>query len=309
MSDAHAERPDADDPPRHVVIAGGTGFIGRHLSRALAGRGDHVTVLSRSDQADAGRIRYRRWDPDGDGWQDVLEGADAVVNLCGASIGEGRWTASRKRELVDSRVRPGRALVKAMNNAEAPPRALLQASGVNYYGTGETDRVETDEPGQDFLARLAVDWEAPLADTDHRTVAMRFGVVLDARDGALPQMLLPFRLFAGGPVAGGSQWLSWIHLADVLGAIEFLLTSPLRGPVNVTAPAPVRNADFARSAGAALHRPALLPLPGLVLRAALGEQATLVCDGVRALPARLEQAGFQWRFRDLGAALDDLVGR
>jgi uncharacterized protein (TIGR01777 family) len=283
-------------------------MIGRHLSRALAARGDDVTVLSRSDHADHGRIHYLRWNPDGEGWQEHLSGADAIVNLCGASIGQGRWTASRKRELVDSRVRPSRALVAAINALERPPGALLQASGVNYYGVGEPERVEADAAGDDFLARLAVDWEAPLADTAHRTVAMRFGAVLDAREGALPQMLLPFRLFAGGPVAGGRQWLSWIHIADAVRAIEFLLVSPISGAVNVTAPDPIRNSDFARTAGAVLHRPALLPLPGFVLRSALGEQATLVCDGVRAVPARLEDAGFEWGFPAMRAALEDLVG-
>ncbi len=309
MSDTYAETPGAGSPPRHVVIAGGTGLIGRHLSRALAARGDDVTVLSRGDHADQGRIRYRQWNPDGEGWQEHLSGAEAIVNLCGASIGEGRWTASRKRELVDSRVRPSRALIAAINTLERPPGALLQASGVNYYGIGEPEHVETDGAGNDFLSRLAVDWEAPLADTGHRTVAMRFGAVLDAREGALPQMLLPFRLFAGGPVAGGRQWLSWIHIADVVRAIEFLLASPINGAVNVTAPDPIRNSDFARTAGAVLHRPALLPLPGFVLRFALGEQATLVCDGVRALPARLLRAGFDFRFPGIDSALRDLSGR
>lgn len=168
---------------------------------------------------------------------------------------------------------------------------------------------EDDPPGSDFLSRLATAWEAPLDDTDIRTVSLRFGAVLARDEGALPQMLLPFRMFAGGPVAGGRQWLSWIHIADVVRAIECLLASSVSGPVNVTAPEPIRNADFARAAGDALRRPALLPLPGFLLRLALGEQATLVCDGVRALPARLQRAGFEFRFPDIHAALQDLRSR
>jgi uncharacterized protein (TIGR01777 family) len=306
-----APRPTPTTPGR-VVVAGGTGCIGRHLTPALRAMGHEVVVLSRSDHQDTDQARYVRWDPAQPGagdWQQALAGADAVVNLCGASIGEGRWTEKRKRVLVESRTVPSRALVDACNGLERPPAAILQASGVNYYGTGEAERAEQDPPGHDFLARLATEWEAPLDDTDIRTVSMRFGAVLDADEGALPQMLLPFRLFVGGPVAGGAQWLSWIHIDDVVNAILFLMDSPLVDAVNVTAPNPVRNRDFAKAAGNALGRPALLPLPGFVLQAALGEQATLVCDGVHALPAKLLRAQFEFRFPDIESALTNLVSR
>ncbi|MEQ8860559.1 MAG: TIGR01777 family oxidoreductase [Pseudomonadales bacterium] len=301
-------RPVPSEPGR-VVVAGGTGLIGRNLVPALHAAGHEVVVLTRRERGASEHARYQRWNPGQPGdWQQTLAGAHAVVNLCGASIGDGRWTPARKRELVESRTGPSRALVQACNALERPPAVLLQASGVNYYGTGEDERSEDDPPGSDFLAELSIDWEAPLANTPIRTVALRFGVVLDRQGGALTQMLLPFRLFAGGPVAGGRQWLSWIHIHDAVAAILFVMDSPLTDAVNVTAPRPVRNADFARSAGRALHRPALLPLPGFVLRAALGEQATLICDGVHAVPGRLEGAGFQFAFPDIGPALDDLTG-
>ena len=307
---ATTRRP-APEKPGRVVVAGGSGFIGRHLVPALSRIGHDVVVLSRNEHRDTDQARYLRWnpaEPEAGDWQQSLVGAHAVVNLCGASIGEGRWTERRKRTLMESRTVPSRALVTACNGLEHPPAAILQASGVNYYGTGDEERAEQDPPGRDFLARLATDWEAPLADTGIRTVSMRFGAVLDADEGALPQMLLPFRMFVGGPVAGGRQWLSWIHIQDAVNAILFLMDSPLVDAVNVTAPNPVRNRDFARAAGRALNRPALLPLPGFVLRAALGEQATLVCDGVNALPAKLMRARFEFRFPDIESALADLVG-
>ncbi len=301
-TDAAARRPG------RVVVAGGTGFIGRHLVPALHAAGHEVVVLSRRDHADTDQARYLRWDPNGSGdWRHALAGADAVINLCGASIGAGRWTDSRKRVLTESRTVPSRALVAASNSLDTPPAAILQASGVNYYGTGEAERGEDDPPGSDFLARLATAWEAPLVDTDIRTVSLRFGAVLARDEGALPQMLLPFRLFVGGPVAGGRQWLSWIHVHDAVNAILFLIDSPLVDAVNVTAPNPARNRDFARAAGRVLNRPAVLPLPGFVLRTALGEQATLVCDGVNALPAKLLRAGFPFDFPDVESTLVNLL--
>ena len=300
--------------PGRVVVAGGTGFIGGHLVPALAATGHEVVVLSRSRHSNSGRVHYVQWDPESDNpagaslWKQALSGADAVVNLCGASAAAGRWTEARKRELVESRTVPSRALVAAANSLEHPPAAILQASGVNYYGPGDEPRDESAPPGEDFLAHLACAWEAPLQETLIRTLVLRFGAVLDESAGALPQMLLPFRLFAGGPVAGGRQWLSWIHVRDAVNAILFLLRSPLADAVNLTSPNPVRNGEFARTAGRVLHRPSFVPMPRFVISAALGEGATMVCDGVKALPAKLEGGGFEFRFGTLDSALNDLVG-
>lgn len=288
-----------------IVIAGGSGFIGRALARALAADGHAVAVLTRGSTQDAEPgVHYLHWDgatPDGD-WVEALRGARACVNLCGGSIGAGRWTAARKRELIDSRVGPARTLNAALARLDVPPAQLLQASGVGYAGTGAACTDETTAPGDDFLARLAVTWEATLAETPVPATALRFGVVLGA-GGALPRMLLPFRFCVGGPIGTGTQWLSWIHIDDAVAAIRFVIDRGLTGPVNVTAPNPVQNRDFAAIAGRVLRRPALLPTPALALRVALGEQATLVCDGQRAVPARLRAAGFSFRYPELEPAL------
>jgi uncharacterized protein len=303
--------------PGKVVVAGGSGFIGSHLIPALRGAGYEVVVLGRGPRLGApGRsahgARYVAWQPDAAGpWQHELDDAAAVINLCGAGIGAGRWTPARKRELIDSRTAPSRALVAACNRLDEPPAVFLQASGVGYYGTGETERDEHSPAGEDFLAQLAVAWEAPLEDARTATARLRFGVVLGRDGGALSQMLLPFRLFVGGPIGHGRQWLSWVHVTDAVRAILHVLAAPPEfgsGPINVTAPHPVRNVDFARSAAVALRRPAALRLPRWVLETALGEQATLVCDGQQALPRKLAHAGFRFRFPTLDEALEDLTG-
>jgi uncharacterized protein len=309
-----APSPAAPPPPApagvgKVVVAGGSGFLGTHLCGALADAGHEVVVLSRQPRPAAGRVRFVTWTPEISGsWEAALTDAQAVINLCGAGIADRRWSEPRKRTLIDSRVVPSRALIRACQAMTAPPAVLLQASGVGFYGTGETLRDEDAPAGNDFLARLATAWEAPLAEAPTRTVALRFGVVLDRSGGALPRMLLPFRLCMGGPVAGGRQWLSWVHRQDAVDAILFAMRAPLAGPINVTAPNPVRNAEFARIAGAVLHRPARLPLPAFVLQAVLGEQATLICDGQRAVPSRLAGAGFRFRHENLQDALNDLIG-
>jgi len=306
-TDTRAPRHDEDGPAGRIVIAGGTGFIGRALCGALAADGHDVVVLSRRSAARVPHARTVHWDPESvDGpWVETLRNAQAVVNLCGSSIAAGRWTQARKRELVHSRVRPARALLQAIADLDQRPERFLQASGVGYVGTGDKPTDESTGPGNDFLARLAIEWEATLEQAPVPTTALRFGVVL-GHGGALPPMLLPFKLWFGGPVASGRQWLSWIHIDDAVAAIRFAIVRRLDGPLNLTAPAPVRNREFATTAGRVLHRPAWLPLPALALRLALGEQATLLCDGQHAAPARLLEAGFRFRHPTLESALLDL---
>jgi uncharacterized protein (TIGR01777 family) len=303
MSESEPSRPTA-------VIAGGTGFIGRRLAAELGGNGWQVVVLTRKPApAAVGPVSFQRW-PEGDGWTEALENATALINLCGETIGGPRWTSNRKTLLVESRTGPTRLLVDAVNAAANPPAVFIQASGVGYYGTGDRERSEADEPGEDFLADLAQSWEAPLAELrdDVRPVIARFGVVLGKTGGALGQMLLPFRLFVGGPLASGHQWLSWIHLNDAIAALRWLMDhEECRGAYNVTAPHPVRNETFAAVAGKALRRPSVMFTPRFVLKLLLGEQATLLCDGQNAPPDRLSAAGFQFGFPTIDMALADLV--
>jgi uncharacterized protein (TIGR01777 family) len=307
------EKPSSQRPV--AVIAGGSGFIGLRLAAELGGSGWDIVVLGRSpERQDVGPVRFVHWQgkaPEpGDDWPAHLEGARAVINLCGESIGGPRWTEKRKVRLIESRAEPTRALVAAVNACERPPEVFIQASGVGYYGTGNDPFDETGEPGSDFLARLAVQWEAPLNDLrdDVRPVIARFGVVLGSRGGALAQMLMPFRLFVGGPIASGNQWLSWIHLHDAVSAIVWLIEhTEARGVFNVTAPTAVRNAEFAQTAGAALKRPTWMFTPRVLLNLMLGEQATLVCDGQNAVPDRLVTGGFEYTYPTIESALNNLL--
>ncbi len=293
-----------------VVIAGGSGFLGRYLAGLLRSHEHEVASLSRtrSDVTRTG-VRYVRWDPTSIGdWVEALEQADVVFNLCGETISGKRWTDARKAVLLDSRRTPSNTLVKAINAMTDPPSVYLQASGVGYYGTGEAAVTESTPPGDDFLARLAVQWEAPVANIGVRSVLLRLGVVLHNTEGALSQMLLPFRAFMGGTLASGRQWLSWIHIVDAISAMYFVMEhSEIEGAVNITAPGPVRNQTFATLAGAALHRPTFMPTPRFVLKSLLGEQEILVTEGQRVSPAILTQRGFSFRFPELDNALDNLL--
>lgn len=300
--------PSVPSRPR-VVIAGGSGFIGGHLTRALIRREFAVTLLTRQARhASSAGVEFVQWDANSAGqWSRCLEGAHAVINLSGERIAGPRWTDSRKQRLLDSRIRPAMALVGAIRQSRNPPAQLIQASGVGYVGTGEQVADETTRPGSDYLAALAVAWEAAVADATIRCTIVRFGVVLAADGGALPQMLLPFRAFGGGPIGDGRQWLSWVHIDDAVGAVLHALDRRMDGVVHVTAPSPVRNAEFARTAANVLARPSWLGIPRVVFELALGEQATLVCDGQRAMPKQLLDSGYSFAYPILAGALTNLL--
>jgi uncharacterized protein (TIGR01777 family) len=303
-----------------IVIAGGSGFLGKRLTEALAARGHEPVVLTRRPHltpawefnTEPGRVRVAAWTPDGGvaGWASVMEGADAVVNLAGESIGDRRWTATRKKTIRDSRLIATRSLVAAMGAATRPPRLLVSMSAVGYYGTERADQIlaEDAEPGSDFLAELCVEWEreALRAAPTARVILLRTGLVLSDDGGALPRMLLPFRLFSGGPLGSGRQYVSWIHRADWTGLVAWAMSQPdLNGPLNLTAPNPVSNREFARTVGRTLGRPSWLRTPGFVLRALLGEMAgPLVLGGQRVVPARASAGGFPFRHSTLDSALD-----
>jgi hypothetical protein len=299
-----------------IIITGGSGLIGRPLAASLAAGGHEVIVLSRAPQRVAGLpagVRAERWDGStAAGWASLADGAGAIVNLAGENIGEGRWTAERKQRIIRSRVDAGAAVVDAVQRAAVRPGMVLQASGVGYYGPhGDEKLTEQVGLGRDWLAGVARQWEGatePVEALGVRRVVTRSGVVLSTGGGALPRMLLPFRLFAGGPVGGGRQWLSWIHLADQIAALcYFIETEQARGVYNVTSPEPLTYAQFARAAGRVMHRPSFVPVPAFAVRLLFGEMATTVLDGQRVIPRRLQEAGFAFRFPTIEAALRDLV--
>lgn len=301
-----------------VLIAGGSGLIGRALASNLASDGNEVVILSRRPERIAGLpagVRAERWDGrTSEGWQSLAEGADAIVNLAGESIGAGRWSRERKYRILESRLNAGRAVVQAIGAASRKPRVVVQASGAGYYGPrGGEEIAEDTPPGHDYLAKVAIDWEASTATVEGlgvRRAIIRTGVVLSPEGGALIRMLLPFRLFVGGRMGSGKQWMPWIHIADEVAAIRFLIENEIaKGPFNLTAPAPVANAEFSRSVGKQLRRPSFTPMPRFVLRWLFGEMATVVLDGQRAIPRRLLQAGFKFQFEEVDAALRDLLKR
>jgi uncharacterized protein len=303
-----------------VVVTGATGMIGRALVGALVARGDEVVALSRDPQ------RARQALGDGvepQAWPNpmaepppeaALAGADAVIHLIGEPIAQ-RWTDESKEAIRESRVRSTRALVEGLL-ALAPerrPRTLVSQSAVGFYGPRDDEPVDEQAPaGNDFVAEVVVAWEreALAAASSLRVVLTRTGVVLAPEGGALDKMLPFFRLGIGGPVAGGRQYVPWVHLDDVVGAMLFCAGRPeAEGPVNLTAPTPVTNAELSRALGRVLKRPAFLPVPALALKALYGEMAQIVVTGQRAVPARLEQLGYGFRHPDLEPALRDVLNR
>lgn len=289
-----------------IVVAGGTGFLGRPLVERLERDGHEVRVLSRRPAA----ARDRAWTPDGSvgPWAAALDGADAVVNLAGESIAEGRWTAARKLQIRESRIRATRSLVAAIQQAARKPEVFLSGSAVGYYGPRGEEPLDEDAPaGADFLASVCVEWEAEAvrAAASTRVVLLRTGIALEKDGGALPQMALPFKLFAGGPVGSGRQYYSWIHRSDWVGLVTGALRSnSIAGPLNLTAPTPVPNREFARTLGRVLRRPAFVPAPAFALRIALGEMAdALLLSGQRVLPARAGAGGFRFEYPTLEPAL------
>jgi uncharacterized protein (TIGR01777 family) len=303
-----------------VIIAGGSGLLGRALTEKLAATGYHVVVLSRerSGASTLANVRHVEWTPDGSagGWAAEIEGANAVVNLAGAGLADERWSDERKEELRSSRVLPTRSLVAAIRQARERPGVLIQASGVGFYGAEAGDR-EVDEsfpPGDDFLGQLCVAWEAeahPVTALGCRLVLCRSGVVLTQEGGILGRLRLPFRLLAGGPVASGTQYLSWIHVDDWLALVMWALTTAgVSGAVNATSPIPVTNAEFSRAFARALNRPSWLRVPAIALRVVYGEMAdAMLIRGQRALPRRAQELGFRFKYPAIEEAMAATAGR
>ena len=288
-------------------------MVGTALVSGLKQAGHTVCRLVRRDskvEVHGGSEGFDvKWDPSTGELGGAAVGADAAVNLAGASIAEGRWTAGRKELLRASRVDSTTALVKALARMAARPRVLISASAIGYYGNrGDEILNEESGPGADFLSRVAKDWEAEAEKGEVmgiRVVLARFGVILAKNGGALPKMAMPFRFGVGGRVGSGRQWMSWIALEDVVGALRFALEDgAVRGPINVVSPEPVRNAEFTTALARTLHRPALFPAPAFALRLALGEMAeALLLSSQRVVPAQLQRSGYRFLHGDLTGAL------
>jgi uncharacterized protein (TIGR01777 family) len=323
-----------------IVIAGSSGLVGTALTDSLVRDGHTVVRLRRSgsgakkesgkgggrsdkaagrsmQKSDSGNIIDIAWNPntcdlEGEPFgaeQRKVEGSDALVNLAGASISDETWSAERKAVLRSSRIHITRELVCSLEKLEDGPKTIVSASAIGYYGNrGDELLTEESKPGDDFLARLALEWEAEAVKAEAlgmRVVRLRLGIVLAKHGGALPQMMRPFKFGVGGRIGSGQQWMSWIELQDVVSVIRLALENrAVSGAVNVVAPQPVRNADFAQALGRAMHRPAIAPAPAFALEFALGEMAeALLLASQRVVPSRLEQLGYRFSHKDLGSAL------
>ena len=288
-----------------VLVTGASGLVGTALRRALLDRGDSVVALSRTPADDTDGLRWVSWD----GLAGAVDGSRAIVHLAGANIADKRWTPKRKAELRTSRVDSAQRIVDAIRVASQKPSVFITASAVGYYGTrGDETLSEDAAPGADFLAQLCQDWETVAQDSRVRTVALRTGVVLSRDGGALPKLLIPFRLGLGGPIGRGRQYLAWVHIDDVVGVILHAIDhEDVNGPLNVVGPESVTNAAFGKALGRALHRPAFLPTPPLIFKLRLGEGASILTDSQRAVPTRTQQFGYNFRFPTLDVALADIL--
>lgn len=304
-----------------VIITGGTGLIGASLAKSLLANGHEVILLTRSPAAQASKApagaQLVQWDGvTTQGWGHLVDGSDAVINLAGESMGganlfDMRWTPERKKRIVESRVNAGKAVTEAIRAASKRPAVLIQASAVGYYGNQPKQPIyEAAATGSDFMAQVTVKWEACTKEVDFmgvRRVVIRTAVVLAKNAEVVKRQTLPFQLFAGGPVGSGKQGYSWIHIEDLVAAIRFLIENPkAEGPINLTAPQLVTNAEFGKALAQAMHRPYWLPAPAFALRILLGEAANMILEGQTPDSRKLRDLGFKFKFPELDSALRDV---
>jgi hypothetical protein len=295
---------------KRVVLAGATGLLGRHLAAALVARGDDVVLLSRGSRTVAG-VTTTPWDPvEGPIPAHAVDGANAIVNLAGEPIAGGRWNASRRKRILESRETTTRRCVEALGSHG--PQVLVSASAIGYYGSTDTPVDESAPPGRDFLAQICVRWEdaARRGEDKARVVRVRTGIVLARDGGAYPRLALVARLGAAGPLGSGRQWISWIHIDDEVAVLLACIDDgALHGPVNAVTPSPIRQREFARVLAGLLHRPSVLPAPAPALRLVLGEMADLLLVGQQVVPATLAARGMPWTYPTLELALTDLLAQ
>jgi uncharacterized protein (TIGR01777 family) len=305
-----------------VAITGATGFVGSRLVERLQAEGHQISVLTRSvEQAKRvfptavfPNVEIVAYSPlESGNWQRSISGCDAVVNLAGAPIAESRWTPERKQEISDSRKIGTRKIVEAIAQANPKPTVLINSSAIGFYGTSETATFEESaKPGSDFLAQVCQDWENEaerVKSSGVRLVILRTGIVL-GMGGAIAKMLLPFRMFAGGPIGSGRQWFSWIHRDDLVSLILQALTqTDMAGTYNATAPNPVRMAELCQALGQVMNRPSWLPVPDFALEALLGDGAQVVLQGQQVLPKRTELSGFKFAYSTVKPALEEILSQ
>lgn len=302
---------------KSVLLTGGTGFIGRSLTSALLARGDRVTVLSRDPSRTSGRLPKGAiavaYDPEHEGpWLDELGRASAVVHLAGENVAQ-RWTDDVRRRIKSSRVESTRLVVEGMRRAEKKPDVFVSASAIGFYGSrpGTERLTETSSRGEGFLADVVDAWEMeakPAESFGVRTIMMRIGIVLGEGGGPLEKMIIPFKMFGGGPIGSGAQVISWVHADDIVGLILFCLDNPAaKGPINAVAPNAVTNEELAKAIGRAMHRPSWFRLPETFLKLGMGESSQIVTTGQHVLPHRAKELGYEFRWPNLDPALASIL--
>lgn len=295
-----------------IAITGGTGFAGKEMTGLFRQQGHEVFVLTRNPKPSEDGVHHVEWLTDGARPENDLAGIDAFVNLAGSSINDGRWDDEQKELIYSSRVEATNEVLRIIRAMEQKPKVLVNASAVGIYpaSTEKSYTEESPERGEDFLAKTVIEWERLANEAKElgvRVALGRFGIILGKKDGALPLMALPYKLFGGGTVGTGQQWLSWIHVNDVARAVLFAIeTDSLDGPFNVTAPYPKRMKEFGKEIAHALGRPHWFPVPKVALKVALGDKSRLVLEGQRVLPDVLQKHGFEFSFPDLRSALADI---
>lgn len=296
-----------------IVIAGGSGFIGQQLTELLVAEGHKVVILTRKKGNPSEKIEYVRWLEEGSTPEKEIGYADVFINLAGVSINNGSWSKSHQKQIYESRMTATDELLRMISMLPKKPSVLVNASAIGIY-PASFKKVYTEnslETATDFLGKTVRDWEnkaKQVEDQSIRAVFMRFGVVLGKEGGALPLMALPYRLFVGGKVGSGQQWVSWVHVTDVVRAIYFAICNDkLTGPVNVTSPSPLQMNDFGKTIGSVLQRPHWMPVPSFAMKIVLGKKSALVLDGQHVEPRVLQESGFEFKFPTLRSALEDLL--
>ncbi|MBB6177078.1 hypothetical protein HNQ82_001909 [Anoxybacillus tengchongensis] len=299
----------------NILIAGGTGFVGKALTTYFSQNGHHTYILTRNAQKRENDpyIHYVQWLTEDTNPYEQLSSIDVVVNLAGESINSGRWNETRKRVIMESRLQATHAIYDLIAKMKKKPNVVIQASAIGIYGTSlnETFTERHEIMGTDFLAQTVKRWEEAgqrIASLGVRTIFMRFGIILGKGGGALPRIILPYKWFIGGTIGSGKQWMSWVHIDDVIGAIDFAIRHErISGPVNVTAPSPVTMEQFGKTVANVLHRPHWLPVPSFALKLLLGEMSMLVLEGQRVIPEKLLQTGYHFSFPTVDRALVNIL--